>query len=103
MPRESYTQGKILKYLSARGGYWVKYHASFYTSEGVPDILGCYFGLFIAFEVKNVNKKNPYKALAQAQVDNVHAIRESDGLAFAVNSIAQVEAILNEIDTARGK
>ena len=98
MPKESYDQGRILKYLRTRGGYWVKYHASQYTPEGVPDILGCYKNFFVAFECKNRNIKNAYKALADAQITNAQDILSNGGLAFTVQTVADVTKILANLD-----
>lgn len=38
--------------LEVEGGWWVKIHGSAFQQAGIPDILGCYTGLFIAIEVK---------------------------------------------------
>jgi len=49
---ESTLTRQILAALRDRGGWWFKTHGSAYQMAGVPDIIGCYKGRFIAFEVK---------------------------------------------------
>lgn len=70
-----------------------------YTPAGVPDIaVGCYRGLYIAFEVKNAKFKDPYKELSYEQKVHFGMILEAEGLAFCVNSVKQVKDILDGID-----
>lgn len=98
MPKESYIQSRILAYLRERGGYWVKFHENQYTPAGVPDIVGCYCGLFVAFEIKNQKFKNPHQALSLEQHANFQAIIRESGMAFCVNSVLQVQTILDSVD-----
>lgn len=98
MPLESYTQSTILEYLRLRGGYWVKFHENQYTPAGVPDIVGCYRGLFVAFEVKNAKFKNPHEALSLEQHANFQRILEAQGMVFCVNNLDQVKKILDAVD-----
>lgn len=99
MPRESYDQGKLLAALNARPQcYAVKYHASAYTGSGVPDILCCYRGLFVAFELKNRRIKNAYKGLSPDQVAHLQRINQADGLAFAIHTVGEAMKVLDEID-----
>ena len=58
---------------------------------GIPDIIACYNGLFVAFECKaNGNKPT---ALQQREID---AIRTAKGLAFVVdeNNVADIKELL---------
>lgn len=66
--RESRLQSKIIAYLKANGIYYVNTYGSGMTAKGVPDLLICLNGKFIAFECKvGVNG---------LQVDQqIHAIR----------------------------
>lgn len=99
MPAESYTQGRIVLALKARGAYVRKQHQTGYTPSGTPDLLVGYRGLFIAFEVKNAKFKNPYTQLSEEQQTNAVEIKEAGCLFFAVNSVAQVIKVLDELDT----
>jgi Holliday junction resolvase len=58
---------------------------------GIPDIIACYNGLFVAFECKaNGNKPT---ALQQREIDN---IRKAKGLAFVVdeNNVQDIKELL---------
>ena len=50
--RESRLQSKIISYLKANGIYYVNTYGSGMTAKGVPDLLICLNGKFIAFECK---------------------------------------------------
>jgi hypothetical protein len=55
MPRkpESLLTARILKRLREDlGGFWVKISGSHWQTTGLPDIIGCWEGLFFGFEVK---------------------------------------------------
>lgn len=43
---------KMMLHLKAKGGWWMKIHGSPFQIAGVPDIIGCYQGRFIAIEAK---------------------------------------------------
>ena len=48
-------ENKIKKYLKSKGAWYVKFFANAYTPSGIPDILVCLDGRFIAIEVKAEN------------------------------------------------
>lgn len=54
MPRkpESLLTARILKALRDLGGVWFKIHGGWFQGERLPDIVGCYQGLFYGLEVK---------------------------------------------------
>ncbi len=93
-------QSEILLYLKGnkthfgRGGVWVNVHGgSPYMNAGLPDIIGCYKGRFVAFEVKR-----PGGRLTALQSRWLQKIRDVGGIAEVVYSREQVIFILNEID-----
>ena len=43
---------KIMLWLKAGGGLWVKIHGGPFQEAGISDIIGCYEGHFVAIEVK---------------------------------------------------
>lgn len=101
---ESAIQSQIIKYLKGRGWFVQKFKPVNLvggkgdirlapTDRGVPDILCCWNGKFIAFEVK--------AAKASALVSNfqqraIARIRECGGYAFVIHSIAQIEQIIHD-------
>ena len=67
------------------------------TQQGVPDILACYRGRFIAIEVKAASKRAKVSGEQAAQIA---MIIECEGVAAVCWSTAQVEAILQSIDNS---
>lgn len=75
--REKEFENKIKAYLKERGHWYVKFFANSYTRCGVPDILACVNGHFIAIEVKNkIGKVSPL------QIREIKAIRDAGGIAL---------------------
>lgn len=64
---------------------------------GVPDIIGCYHGRFIAFECK---RDATGKATA-LQAYMMKKIREAGGIASLIFTAEQAEAVLDRIDERR--
>ena len=78
MAAEKNFENKIKKYLKAKGAWYVKYWAgSQFTKAGIPDLLICYKGNFIAVEVKAQTGKP-----SDLQLYNVKKIKEAGGSAF---------------------
>ena len=51
--KEAANRRKIMKkLLETEGGFWFHPHGNPYTTAGIPDIIGCLNGCYIAFEVK---------------------------------------------------
>lgn len=94
MPRESSIVEAIIRELKARGAWYVKYHGHRAGRAGVPDILACYRGLFIAFEVKTESGKQ-----TKLQVLEEGRIQAAGGISVVVTSRAEASAKLDEVDT----
>lgn len=96
--REKYLQSKILKALRDFGGWWVKYHPGpRYGQPGVPDIIGCYQGIFVAMEVKRPGEKpTPLQA---ATIKDIRQLGK--GIAVVVTSVDEALAILYAIKRRR--
>ena len=81
---------KIKKALIAEGAYAAKIHGGRY-SVGIPDLLVCHEGNFVAFEVKLPGKE---KNLTELQRNNLMSIREAGGDAWVITSVeAAIEII----------
>lgn len=94
MPRESTIVGAIIRELKARGAWYVKFHGHRAGRAGVPDILACYRGLFIAFEVKQ-----PTGRQTRLQVLEEERIRAAGGVSVVVTSRVEAAARLDEVDS----
>ncbi len=80
----------ILKYLKTapRCFAW-KEHGGMYGTAGIPDIIACVNGRFIAFEVKTEIGKTT--ALQDATIRKINA---AGGKAVVVRSVAEVRTII---------
>lgn len=91
-PLEKAEQSKILRWIEEQGFYVFK---TINTSKaGVPDIICCAFGRFIALEVKRIGLE---KNLTMLQSRNVESIRESGGLAEVVSTLEDVKCLFRHI------
>lgn len=92
---ESDITKSILKYLKTlpRCFFW-KEHGGIYGTSGIPDIIVCIDGRFIALEVKTQKgKTTPLQNAA------IRKIRSSGGFAFVVRSVEEAK---NAINSAMG-
>jgi Holliday junction resolvase len=89
MGTEQQIQKKIIAYLEKEGCYVVKVVSA--TKSGVPDILGCYEGIFFGIEVKTPKTANNVSKLQEYNLDK---IREADGHSLVAWSVDQVEEFL---------
>lgn len=90
---ETKLQKKIAARLRERGAWVTKIHGGIYSS-GVPDLLVCYRGRFIAMEVK-VPGRSKATRLQAAQLRQIRAAR---GRAYVVRSVRFSERILDAVD-----
>ena len=77
MATEKQFENKIKDYLKSKGCWHVKFFANGMTKSGVPDILACVNGRFVAIEVKAENGRP-----SKLQMWNVEKIKESNGIAI---------------------
>jgi len=69
----------VKKYIENSGGWQVKFFANKFTRAGVPDILACIDGYFVAIEVKADNGSP-----TDLQLWTVDQIRKAGGFAFVL-------------------
>jgi Holliday junction resolvase len=79
MASEKNFENKIKKYVESEGGWQVKFFANSMTRTGIPDLLCCVNGYFLAIEVK-AEKGHP----SEIQLYVVNKIREAGGIAVIV-------------------
>lgn len=93
-PLEKKVVNATLAALRSRGGFWFKTHGGPFQLAGLPDILGCYRGRFIAFEVKRdaTGKPTPLQAYY------LKKIRAAGGVATLIFTTEQALARLDRID-----
>lgn len=96
MKPETRLTNKILKELRAKGGWWMKVHGSASQQQGVPDIIGCYRGLFVAMEVKLPASSS---TLSVYQRHTLSRLRQAQASAYVVRSSEAALKILGSIDS----
>ena len=96
--KESKIQSKIIAHLEQSGAYVVKTIVS--NRNGVPDLLGCYKGLFIGIEVKSDIGK-----ASKLQEWNAERIKKAGGISIVAKTVEEVKELLEVIDLIdlRGK
>lgn len=98
MVKESTLVRNILKEIRAEGGWWFKTHGSPYQMAGLPDILGCHRGRFIAFEVKIPGQETK---TSPRQEMTMHRIQEAGGVVAVVSSTHGALGVLSILDKAK--
>ena len=84
----------IMKYLkSISGCFCWKQPGGLYGTAGLPDVICCYHGMFVGFEVKtNVGR------MSKLQEATFQKIRKANGRAFKVTSVDEVKAALKSLE-----
>mgnify|MGYP000985128917 FL=1 len=92
--KEKNIANKILKYLKSLDNcFCFKEHGGRYGTSGIPDIICCINGRFIAFEVKTEKGR-----LTKLQEITIQRIKEAKGKAFKVTSLEEVKNILENLE-----
>ena len=95
--REKAIENKIKQYLkTVEDLYFFKEHGGLYGTAGVPDIICCYKGRFIAIEVKAPDGKAT--ALQDA---TIRRIIGAGGIARIVRSLEEVKSIIGGVDETK--
>ena len=91
LPKESYYQGKIIRFLNENYKTFAwKAAAGPYTQAGIPDVCAVIKGRYYGFEVKR-----PYIGVpSKIQIETVRRIRAAGGVAEFVSSVSEVKEII---------
>lgn len=91
---EQDVQRKVLSVLKSFNAYCFKTINT--NRAGVPDIIACYKGTFIAIEVKKYTTRNNVSALQKV---NLKAIEEAGGIAIVIHeqNLDFLKIILEEL------
>lgn len=91
--KEQVIQAQIKDYLEVEcKAYVVKVIQA--SKAGIPDLLVCYRGRFLAFEIKTHKTKSRVSQLQRYNIANIH---KAGGQAFVVSSVAEVRQIISLI------
>ena len=100
MTPEGRVKALIKGYLRGLADCWFFMPATHgYGVNGVPDIVGCYKGVFFAIEVK---AKGNLKGLTALQRMQIKAINDAHGWAIAADSLEPVVEMFRLIDISLG-
>ena len=77
---EGKVKARLKKYLDEMGIYHFSPFQAGMGRAGIPDVIGCYRGMFVAFECKAGKGKT-----TALQEREIAAIRTAKGLAFVIN------------------
>jgi Holliday junction resolvase len=70
-----------------------KEHGGMYGTAGIPDIICCIKGRFVAFEVKTETG-----TLSKLQESTIRKIKAAKGEAFKVTSVKEVKEIIQNLN-----
>nr|DAK78518.1 MAG TPA: Nuclease [Caudoviricetes sp.] len=90
--KEKAVENKIKKWLKDRNYWFFKVHGSIFQPAGIPDVLACIDGKFVAIEVKRT-KGGVVSPLQKAQIAK---IKENGGIAGVATSMEEFLEILKE-------
>jgi Holliday junction resolvase len=87
--------GKVMGYLKTVPGCFAwKQHGGQYGQAGLPDIIACINGRFVALEVKT-----PTGRLTKIQETTLQRIQRAKGAAYKVTSVDEVKKIIENLNT----
>ena len=93
--RESVIQDQIIKWLRKQGAYAINIHGGPMQEGGVADILCCWDGVFVTFEVKV-----PGQYPSPLQQHHIEKVNEARGYAFCVHSVEEVKTAWAETEAS---
>lgn len=91
--KEKAIQNKIVQYLKQQPNTWFfKTHGGMYQVAGIPDILLCYNGHFVALEIKRPGEK-----ATKLQEKVLRDIKEAGGIFAVVYGLPDVKELLDTL------
>ena len=95
MTPEKKVKQKVTKLLDSFGVYWFYPVATGYGSSGIPDIIVCVRGRFVAIECKATPKDQP----TALQLHNLARIKDQGGIAVVIHAenLEELNHVINTI------
>lgn len=96
---EKNIENSIREYLTQKGAFTIKIFANEMQGKGLPDLIVCYKGRYIALETKAPNGR-----VAPVQKGTLKRIAggRSQGITASPRSLDEVRAIIERIDQTPG-
>ena len=85
---------KIIAYLRSQGAWCFKVHGGPMQIIGLPDVIACYRGYFLAIEVKAPDNQD---GVTDLQKDTLEAISRAGGLACVAVNVTDIEFIIDSL------
>ena len=95
MTPEGKVKKKVKEYLATTGAWYYMPVSNGMGRVGCPDILVCYKGHFLAFEVKPPGQRNNTTA---NQDREIAGINKAEGIAIVVDDVEQVKEVIDAKD-----
>jgi Holliday junction resolvase len=92
---EGVVKDAVKKILKARGAWYFMPVSNGMGQVGIPDIIACYRGIFIAIETKATGKRANVTPNQQRVIE---AIQKADGFAWVVDNPYDVPLLLDSVD-----
>lgn len=94
MKDEKLFETKIKNYLKSKGVYYFKFFANAFTPAGIPDLIACVNGHFVAIEVKAENGRP-----SELQKYNIERIKANGGIAMIVypKDFDRLKSLIDEL------
>ena len=90
--REKQIENQIKQYLKSKDIWYFKTWGGGYQTAGIPDIIACYKGRFMAIEVKNeIGKTTALQEL------NLKHIQQCQGISIVARSLDDVKKVIENI------
>lgn len=99
--KENSLQSAILEYLKGNprkgikgiGGWWLNFHGgSVFMPRGIPDIIGCFKGRFIALEVKR-----PGEQPTKLQAKTLELLQAAGAVTGIVHDVDETREIMGKV------
>ena len=90
---EATVKRKIKAWLTERGIYYCQPIGTGLGASGIPDIICCHDGRFVALEVKAPGKRNNTTVLQDKQIMAIH---KAGGAAVVVDDVSQLDYIFTK-------
>nr|DAX70216.1 MAG TPA: Nuclease [Caudoviricetes sp.] len=91
---EKQLENRMKKYLSNKNIYHFKVHGNGFMRSGIPDLICCVNGHFVAIEIKRPDGKGKVSKLQEIEMDR---IKRSDGIAVVMNNYDEFVKFISEI------
>jgi len=75
------------------GSFWFKVHGGPFQQAGLPDLIGCVQGRFLALEVKHPDQSHPVSAIQQ---EILRLLTEAGAVAAVVESVDEATATVTQ-------